>query len=76
MKGRLTEKEKVFTKEDIQKMAEELILKKSDDKELTKKELNNDSVSPIIKRNIKALKNMASADGISVPQLIKMLKNE
>ena len=76
MKGRLTEKEKVFTKEDIQKMAEEIILKKSDDKELTKKELNGDSVSPIIKRNIKALKNMASADGISVPQLIKMLKNE
>lgn len=76
MKGRLTEKERVFTKEDIQKMAEELILKKSDDKELTKKELNNDSVSPIIKRNIKALKNMASADGISLPQLIKMLKNE
>jgi hypothetical protein len=57
-------------------MAEEIILKKSDDKELTKKELNGDSVSPIIKRNIKALKNMASAEGISVPQLIKMLKNE
>ena len=76
MKGRLTEKEKVFTKEDIQKMAEEIILKKSDDKELTKKELNGDSVSPIIKRNIKALKNMASAEGISVPQLIKILKNE
>jgi len=76
MKGRLTEKEKVFTKEDIQKMAEEIILKKSDDKELTKKELNNDEVSPIIKRNIKALKNMASAEGISLPQLVKMLKNE
>lgn len=76
MKGRLTEKEKVFTKEDIQKMAEELILKKSDDNELTKKELDDDNVSPIIKRNVKALKNMASADGISVPQLIKMLKNE
>jgi hypothetical protein len=76
MKGRLTEKEKVFTKEDVQKMAEELITKKSEDKELTKKELSSDSISPIIKRNIKALKNMASADGISVPQLIKMLKNE
>lgn len=76
MKGRLVEKERVFTKEDVQKMAEEIILKKSDDKEITKKELNNDSISPIIKRNIKALKNMASADGISLPQLIKMLKNE
>ena len=38
--------------------------------------LDDDSVSPIIKRNVKALKNMASADGISIPQLIKMLKNE
>jgi len=74
MKGRLTEKE--FTKEQIMKMAEDSLVLKSDDKDLTKKELSNDSVSPIIKRNIKALKNMASADGISVPQLIKMLKNE
>ena len=76
MKGRLVEKEKTFTKEDIQKMAEEIVIKKSDDNEITKKELNNDNISPIIKRNIKALKNMASADGISLPQLVKMLKNE
>lgn len=76
MKGRLVEKEKVISKGEIQKMAEELIVKKTDDKELTRKELSNDSVSPIIKRNIKALKNMASTDGISLPQLIKMLKNE
>ena len=74
MKGRLTEKE--FTKEQIMKMAEDSLVLKSDDKDLTKKELSDDSTSPIIKRNIKALKNMASADGISVPQLIKMLKNE
>ena len=74
MKGRLTEKE--FTKEQIMKMAEDSLVLKSDDKDLTKKELSDDNVSPIIKRNIKALKNMASADGISVPQLIKMLKNE
>lgn len=74
MKGRLTEKE--FTKEQIMKMAEDSLVLKSDDKDLTKKELSDDSASPIIKRNIKALKNMASADGISVPQLIKMLKNE
>jgi len=74
MKGRLTEKE--FTKEQIMKMAEDSLVLKSDDKDLTKKELSDDSISPIIKRNIKALKNMASADGISVPQLIKMLKNE
>lgn len=76
MKGRLVEKEKVFTKEDVRKMAEELVIKKLDDKELTKKELNNDEVSPILKRNIRALKNMANVEGISVPQLVKMLKNE
>lgn len=75
-KMRLTEKERIISKGELQKMAEELIVKKTDDKELTKKELTDDSVSPIIKRNIKALKNMASADGISLPQLIKMLKNE
>ena len=75
-KMRLTEKERIISKGELQKMAEELVLKKTDDKEITKKELSDDSVSPIIKRNIKALKNMASADGISLPQLIKMLKNE
>jgi len=65
-----------YTKEDIIKMAEDSLVLKSDSKDLTKRKLSDDNVSPIIKRNIKALKNMASADGISVPQLIKMLKNE
>jgi len=71
---RLTEKK--FTKEQIVKMAEDSLVLKTDDKDLTKKELSDNSVSPIIKRNVKALKNMAQADGITVPQLIKMLKNE
>lgn len=74
MRGRLVEKEKTFTKEEVQKMAEDIVLKKSEDKGLTQKE--DDDVSPIIRRNIKALKNMADSEGISIPTLIKMFKNE
>ena len=73
MKGRLVEKE--FTKEQIIKMAEDSLVLKSDDKELSSKDDYNE-VSPIIKRNIKALKNMADSEGISIAKLIKMFKNE
>ena len=73
MRGRLVEKEKTFTKEDVQKMAEEIILQKSDDRTISSKD---EEVSPIIKRNIKALKNMADAEGISIPKLLKMFKDE
>jgi len=73
MKGRLVEKE--FTKEQIIKMAEDSLVLKSDDKELSSKDDYNE-VSPIIKRNIKALKNMADSEGISIPKLIKMFKDE
>lgn len=71
---RLVEKEKSFTKEDVQKMAEEILLKKSEDRTISLKD--EDDVSPIIKRNIKALKNMADAEGLSIPKLIKMFKDE
>lgn len=70
---RLVEKEKSFTKEDVQKMAEEILLQKSDDRTISSKD---DEASPIIKRNIKALKNMAEAEGISIPKLLKMFKDE
>ena len=73
MKDRLVEKE--FTKEQIIKMAEDSLVLKSDDKELSSKDDYNE-VSPIIKRNIKALKNMADSEGISIPKLIKMFKDE
>ena len=73
MRGRLVEKEKTFTKEDVQKMAEEILLQKSDDRTISSKD---EEVSPIIKRNIKALKNMADAEGISIPKLLKMFKDE
>ena len=70
---RLVEKEKSFTKEDVQKMAEEILLQKSDDRAISSKD---EEVSPIIKRNVKALKNMADAEGISIPKLLKMFKDE
>lgn len=70
---RLVEKEKSFTKEDVQKMAETILLHKSDDRTISSKD---EEVSPIILRNIKALKNMADAEGISIPKLIKMFKDE
>ena len=57
-------------------MVEDSLVLKSDDKGLNKKDLSDDSVSPILKRNLKALKNMAETEGISIPQLVKMLKNE
>lgn len=73
MKGRLTEKG--YTKEQIIKMAEDSLVLKSDDKGLTNND-NYDDVSPIIRRNVKALKNMADAEGVSLPKLIKMFKDE
>ena len=70
---RLVEKEKSFTKEEVQKMAENILLQKSDDRTIS---LKDEEVSPIILRNIKALKNMADTEGISIPNLIKMFKDE
>jgi hypothetical protein len=72
-KLRLTEKE--FTKEEIVKMAEDILVDKKQSSELKEKD-NYTEVSPILKNNIKALKNMASANGLSVNDLVKMLKNE
>ena len=72
MKGRLTEKEKMLSKEQILKMAEDSLVMKSDDKDLKIEK----SVSPILQRNIKALKKLAMIDGISTKELIKMLNNE
>lgn len=72
MKGRLTEKGKPLSKEEILKMAEDSLVTKSDEKDLKLKK----SISPILSRNIKAIKKLAVMDGISVNELIKMLKNE
>jgi hypothetical protein len=73
-KLRLKEK-KEFTKEEISKMMEDTLVLKSKSDEITELE-KEDSVSPIIKNNIEALKNMALENGISTSELIKMIKNE
>lgn len=71
-KLRLTEKGKVLSKEEILKMAEDSLVMKSDDRDLK----TDQEVSPILKRNIKALKKLAMIDGVSTSELMKMLKNE
>ena len=66
--------EKKFTKKDIIQMSEDLLVKKSEDKDIKKK--TEDSVSPILLRNIKALKNQADVLGFSDEELIRLIKNE
>jgi len=72
MKGRLTEKGKFLSKEELLKMADDVLVSKSEDKDLK----IDKKVSPILLRNIKALKKLANLEGISVVELIKILKNE
>jgi hypothetical protein len=72
MKGRLTEKNKVLRKNQIIKMAEDSLVSKSEDNDLKIEK----SISPILKRNIKAIKRLAVMDGVSTKELMKMLKDE
>jgi hypothetical protein len=72
MKGRLTEKGKILSKEELLKMADDMLVSKSEDMDLKVQK----DISPIIVRNIKALKKLADMDGLSVVDLIKLLKNE
>lgn len=56
------------------KMVEEILMqKKNKDSEISEKEMK---VSKIIKKNINALKKMAETEGLTINQLIKMLKSE
>jgi len=56
------------------KVLEDILMNKtSDDKEVGKKELNS---SKILTKNISALKKQAEKEGISISDLIKMLKGE
>jgi len=70
---RLYEKEKVFTKEEIMKMREDLLVSKDADNDIRP---SDESVSSIILRNIKALKKLAGKEGISMKQLQRLLKDE
>ncbi len=57
------------------KMVEDILTKKkTDDKEISKKE--NSGVSKILLKNLKAIKKIAEKEGISVSQLIKVLKTD
>jgi len=71
--GRPILKEKMFTKEDIIKMSEDLLINKSEDNDIQKKDFN---ASDILMKNIKVLKAQAEAEGVSSSQLVKMLKGE
>lgn len=62
-KGRLVEKD----------VTEDTILKKKNDLDIRSKET---TVSPILIRNIKALKRLADIEGVSLSELVKYLKNE
>lgn len=63
-------------REKMIKMVEELLLKKkSSDAEIGEREKET-KVSKILKKNADALKKMAEKEGITINQLIKMLKSE
>jgi hypothetical protein len=62
-KGRLVEKD----------VTEDTVLRKKDDLDIRSKE---NSASPILIRNVKALKRLANIEGVSLSELVKYLKNE
>jgi hypothetical protein len=64
---------KSFTKEQILKMSEDLLVNKGVEKELQEKEKN---VSDILMRNINVLKKQAESEGISSLELAKIIKSE
>lgn len=70
---RLQEKEKMFTKEQIIKMKEDLVMDKDSDMDI---QPVDKTMSKIIMRNLKALKTLAKKEGISTNQLAKFLKDE
>lgn len=59
-------------KEKMRKMVEDMVLgKKSNDKEVNKK---NSAMSKLLIKNLKSIKKIAEKEGISVTELIKILK--
>ena len=56
-----------------EEVKEEIISKKSNDREITEKSKIS---SKVISRNVTALKKQAEKEGISINDLIKMLKSE
>jgi hypothetical protein len=70
--GKLTLSE--MEKLEMKKMLEDILSKRSsDDADVVKKE---HPTSKILKKNLESIKRMAEKEGISVNQLVKMLKSE
>jgi len=74
LKQRLSEKETLEERQHrlMKKMVEDILTKKSKDNSDV---IKNTGVSKILKKNIKAIKNIADKEGISINMLIKALKS-
>ena len=75
VRQRLAEKDSIEEQQRKQmiKMVEDILTKKSkDDSDVVRKE---ESVSKILKNNLKAIKKLAEREGINLTQLIKILKS-
>jgi len=73
LKQRLSEKEQLENaqKEKMVKMVEDIIVKKGDNSDISKK---SKPLNKIIFQNIKAIKKLAEKEGVSMSELIKALK--
>ena len=74
LKQRLSEKETLEERQHrlMKKMVEDILTKKSKDNSDV---IKNTGVSKILKKNLKAIKNIADKEGISINMLIKALKS-
>jgi len=74
LRQRLSEKETLEERQHrlMKKMVEDILTKKSKD---SSDVIKNTGVSKILKKNIKAIKNIADKEGISINMLIKALKS-
>ena len=76
LRQRLSEKDSIEEqqKEKMIKVLEDILVnKKSSDSDVSEKE---PKVSNIVKMNLKTLKKQAEKEGLSISELIKMLKSE
>jgi len=74
LRQRLSEKETLVERQHrlMKKMVEDILTKKSKD---SSDVIKNTGVSKILKKNLKAIKNIADKEGISINTLIKALKS-
>jgi len=69
----LVERKKIeeIRKKKIEKMVEDMVVKKSKDTDISKK---NQSLSKLLMKNLESIKKIAEKEGISISELIKVLK--